>query len=380
MRTNGKKMFPDKNTSNIFFLDNKNKVNINPNKYVNKNNNNKINPYLNNNNNNLKINIKSNNSINENRKKHKSLEYFNTNILDKNKNFIFNKENNNTVNRRKVLYTQRSVDILRTKRVLGNFSTRNYILNKSNIWERHKSFDNTNMSEEYQPLNTISAFSHDKNKYNDLSKKNQKIPSNNYYNKFINKSLLNEQNQNIKMRQHNKGKKIKKDKTIPPKEQTFIIKKINPDNNLIDTSELKKKFSENGVNVISLAGISNSLVPINNDSVKIVLNSNDINSKKFNKIEKYIKNKGLKLDEVKKNFNIKFTRGIYPDKSKWCDTTYGGRENFEKAELSNKFKKAQKEKKFHKKNFISKNNFYQDVKYKNNFEIKPKKYKSVEKK
>ena len=374
MRTNGKKMFPDKNTSNIFFLDNKNKANINPNKYVNKNNNN-------NNNNNLKINKKSNNSINDNRKRHNSLEYFNTHKLERNKNSIIDKENNNTINRRKVLYTQKSVDALKTKRVLGNFSARNYILNKNNIWERNKSFDNTNMTE-YQPLNTISAFSHGKNKNNDLSKKNQKIPSNNYYNKFINKSLLNKQNQNIKMRnmQYNRSKKIKKDNIIPPKEQTFIIKKINPDDNLIDTNELKKKFSENGVNIISLDGIGNLLVPINNDSVKVVLNSNDINSKKFKKIEKYIKNKGLKLDEVKKNFNKKFTRGIYPDKSKWCDTTYGGRESFEKAELTNKFKKDQKENKFHKKNFISKNNFYRDVKYKNNFEIKPKRYKSVEKK
>ena len=91
-----------------------------------------------------------------------------------------------------------------------------------------------------------------------------------------------------------------------------------------------------------------------------------------------MKNKGKKKKKKKKNYHIKFTRGIYPNKSNWKDITYGGREKFEKTEMSSKFQKDQKENKFHKKNLLSKTNFY-NVKYKNNFEIKPKRYNSVEK-
>ena len=402
MKGNGKKIFPGKNESNIFFVDKEKKANasLNPNKYINKNNNinnnkNSIESYSNaknrnsNNKNNTNKNTMHNYTINENRKRHMSIETFKPNNLKKNRNPILPTENQNN-NRRKVLYTERSVDCLKPRRILGNFCTRNYILNKNNIWDKNQSLDNninnSLTSRETKPIKKYSSFSQNEikreNEKNNTQTMNPKLKTstNDYYNKFINKPNLNGKNKNQKIANFHKNKKskINNNNIPPPKEQAYIIKKENPDDNLIDIKELKKKFSENGVNIISISGLSSSLVPIKNDSVKVVVNSNDIKSKKFNNVEKYLKNKGLEFNEVKKNYHIKFTRGIYPNKSNWGDITYGGREKFEKTEMSSKFLKDQKQNKFHKKNLLSKTNFY-NVKYKNNFEIKPKRYNSVEK-
>ena len=388
MRGNGKKMFPGKTKSNIFFIENKNKTNINPDKYVNKNNNyidtdrnknnlrniNNINSFKNNNNNQLIITKKQNISINENRKRHNSMEIFNSNKLQINNNSIFPK-NKNINNKRKVLYTERSVDSLRPRRVLGNFSTSNYILNKNNFWTKRRSMDISSDSRltEYKPLNTNLSLHQNKNNIRDSpSNLDQKKTSKNYYNKFVNKS-----NSVLAKNYHKKIYKNKKNNAAP-KEQTFIIKKIKQDDNLIDINALKKHFSKNGINIISLSSDSTSLIPINRDSIKLILNSNDVKSNKFKNIERYFKREGLEANELKNNYHIKFTRGIYPNQSGWDDITYGGREKFEKAELSSRFEKDEKEKKFHKKNMVSKNNFA-NLKYKNNFKIKPKIYNSVDK-
>ena len=230
MRSNGKKMFPDKNRSNIFFIDNNIKTNVNPNKYININNppNNNKASYISRNNQNInnKTNLKNDlfsygGAMDGKRrlKRHRTLEILNSNDL-KNKNYTINYDDNNNsnnkqFNRKKVLYTQKSVDFLRPKRKLGAFSARDYILNKSNIWngeskpktnfnslynsvecnpEEFKQMNN----EEYKPLNTISNFSNfslDKitnNNYNNIGKikkKKQKDPMDSYYNKFVNKKF-----------------------------------------------------------------------------------------------------------------------------------------------------------------------------------------------
>ena len=137
------------------------------------------------------------------------------------------------------------------------------------------------------------------------------------------------------------------------------------DNKIIDINSLKRKFIQNKINFISITGVSSSLIPVNKDSVKLILNSNDIDNNKFNKIEKILKSKGLKLNEVKRNYSKKCSSEIFPAKSKWNDGKYGGRESKEKLELSMEFQKKNRENKFHKKNLISKNNYF-DVKYKNN--------------
>lgn len=376
MKGNGKKMFPGKNNSNIFFVENKNNSKINPNKFINKNHKpiKDINNNIISNKNNIIIN--SNDLIKNNRNRNKSSEVYNSNKLKKMNNTI--SANNNYINRRKVLYTERSVDCLKKKRVLGNFSATTYLLNKNDIWKTHNrnSIDNIHNSTRYKPLKTFSSFSQKEIEDDFSPKTNRKKSSKIYYNKFINKQSLID-NKKLSNRQIIKNRK--NNNIPPPKEQTFIIKKTKLDNNLIDIKDLKKKCLENGINVISLTGLSTSLEPIDNDSVKLILNSKDINSNKFNEIEKYIQKKGLKLNEVKNNYHIKYTRGIYPNKAHWDDLTYGGREKFEKSEISSKFQKAQSKGKFHKKNILSKTNFYKDVKYKNNSEIKPIKNKSVEK-
>ena len=396
MRSHGKKMFPGKNDSNIFFLENSNGTNINQYEYININNkynnnrtnnifHNENNPNINNRNiNNIEnTKQKSKMTINDNRKRNMSTEIFNPNKLANNKNINLSKENQIN-NRRKVLYTEKSVDCLRPRRFLGDFSARNYLLNKKNIWDKSQTIDNQNnpiTEREKRPLRRFSSFSQSEVEYNNKNddknyKINKKILSDKFYNKFINKSILIEQNTNMPK---NRNRKNNKNNISSPKEQTYVIKKINPDNNLIDINEVKQNFSKNGINIISIEGTSNLLVPLNNDSVKIILNSNDINSKKFKNVEKYIKNKGLKLDEVKKNFHIKFTRGIYPNKANWENITYGGREKFEKSEFSSRFEKEQKKNGFHKKNILEKTILYRDLKYKNNFEIKPKRYNTIEK-
>ena len=137
------------------------------------------------------------------------------------------------------------------------------------------------------------------------------------------------------------------------------------DDNVIDINSLKKNLIGSGINFVSLTGVSSSLDPINRDSVRLIINSNDFDKSKLNRIEKVLKNKGLKLNEIKNNYNKKYSRGIFPAKSKWNDGKYGGREAKEKLQLSMEFQKKEKQNKFHKKNLISKNNFY-DITYKNN--------------
>ena len=209
MKSNGKKMFPGKNDSNIFFVEKKKNQNINPNKYVNKNHNPNIdnnNKFVNKNipnlnkkniNSNIKMQTKSNNSIKDNRNRNNSLETYNSNS-NKLKNNNSKLVKDNQINKRKFLYTERSVDCLRKKRVLGSFSTRNYLLNKNDIWKKHKSMDNSKNSRDYRPLNTFSSFSRNEIDNDSFSKTNRKMPSNNYYNKFINKSSL-EDNKNYQI-------------------------------------------------------------------------------------------------------------------------------------------------------------------------------------
>jgi hypothetical protein len=397
MRNYGKKMFPGKNNSNIFFVDNTNRTNINQNNYINQNNkykNNRSNNIFHNENNPNLINRNINNnenvkqkskvSINDNRKRHMSMEIINPINLENNLNKISQKESQ--INRRKVLYTERSVDCLKPRRVLGDFSARDYLLNKNNAWDKSLTLDgqyNPITEREKRPFRRFSSFSQNEVEHcikntNNNKEENKKILSDKFYNKFINKPILIEQNKNMP-KNRNRKNNINKIISPPPKEQAYVIKKLNPDNNLIDINEIKKNFSKNGINLISIEGLSNLLVPTNNDSVKIILNSNDVGTNKFHKVEKYIQNKGLKMNEIKNNYHIKFTRGIYPNKAMWKDVTYGGREKFEKLEISSKYEKEQKKNGFHKKNILEKTLLYRDLKYKNNFEIKPKKYNSVEK-
>ena len=193
----------------------------------------------------------------------------------------------------------------------------------------------------------------------------RKIGMDNYYNKFINKNkALNDKKENINKNLNLNLKSAKTHRYQEPKEEIFIIEKEKLDNNVIDINSLKKNILGKGISIVSLTGISSSLDPINKDSVKLILNSNDVDKTKLDKIGRILKSKGLKFNELKNNYNKKFGKGIFPAKSKW-DGKFGGRESNEKLKLSLEFQKNKKENKFMKKSVISKQHFY-DITYKNN--------------
>ena len=392
MKNHGKKMFPGVNKSNIFFLDNqKSKKKFD--KFVNKNNN--INNTEKKTSNYKKINtnnseMKSNNKL---PMKKRVLKKFNSTTLKKSDISPFSNENN--IVKKRQLITHKSMDYLNTKKdsisltepnsslTMTSKKTNNKLksidLNKIKLIKHRKlgsnnrlniSFNSNKSKSKEQKRNSISTFSSftqrknpKKQSYNDISSKSNIIQSKNFYKKFVNKN------------NNNKEKEItKKKRYIMPKEETYIIKKEKLDNHIIDINSLKKNLITSGINIISLTGLSSSLVPINNDSVKLILNANEVKSEQLYKIQKILKNEGLKLNEMKNNYNKKFSKGIFPAKSRWNDGKYGGRENLEKMELSKEFKKKNDENKFHKKNILSKNNFV-DYKYKNNI---IKRNKSVE--
>ena len=399
MKNHGKKMFPGVNKSNIFFLDNQKSNKKNLDKYINKNitlNNTekKNSTYKRNNTNNddIKCNttklpmkkrvlkkynsttlkksdiIPFSNKNNTIKKRqlitHKSMDYINP--IKKDDSISLTESNiNSSFTSKKPNSTLKKIDLNKIKTIkprrLGSTNKLNISINSNDSTSK-----NNNNNKRYSS-STFTSFT--QRKITKPKDENTKVNTSmlqpkNYYNKFINK------NNNVI-----KEKQKKKNLMTIPKEEIFIIKKEKLDNNIIDIKSLKKNLIGSGINIISLTGISSSLVPINNDSVKLIIDSNEIDSNKLNKMQRILKNKGLKLNELKNNYNKKFSKGIFPAKSKWNDGKYGGRENSEKLELSMAYKRKKDENLFHKKNILSKN-FFVDLKYKNN-EIK--RNKSVEK-
>lgn len=372
-------MFPGTNSSNIFFLDNQKNNKINPNKYINKTNSNIEKKIINNKLIKESLNNKDVVSIKLPVKK-RVLKKYNSTALKKGDINPFSKQND--IIKKRQLVSHRSVDYLKIKKNPGKISLtepsfsetsskinlKHVDLNKVKIKHRILGSNNklnTSFNSKITPKNSKSTFSSFTARKNNPIETKPKIQSKNFLNKFINKNnLLNGKNttNTSKIPKTERSNRLNKYKI--PKEETFIIKKEKLDNNIIDINSLKKNILKNGINFVSLTGMSSSLDPINNDSVKLVLNSSDIDSNKFHKIERILKSKGLKCNELKNNYNKKFSKGIFPAQSKWNDGKYGGRENREKLELSMEFQKKKKENKFHKKSVISKQNFY-DVTYKN---------------
>jgi len=382
MKSHGKKMFPGVNKSNIFFLDNqKSKKNFD--KYVNKNNSinntekkNSTFKRINTNNNEIKS---STNTKLPMRKR--VLKKYNSTTLKKGDiNPFSNKPN---AIKKRQLITHKSMDYLNIKKDSISLTEPNSILTtrKSNNLNKidlnkiktikprklganklNTSFNSVSNTSKEKRYSTSTFSSYIQRKSKPIIDKNNistKIQPKKFYKKFVNKNNA-----------LNKGKeKENKKRFLMPKEETFIIRKEKLDNNIIDINLLKKNLISSGINIISLTGMSSSLVPINNDSAKLILNSNEVNGHKLHKIERILKSKGLKLNELKNNFNKKYSKGIFPAKSKWNDGRYGGRENSEKLELSMEYKKKRDENKFHKKNILSKNNFV-DITYKNNNTVK----------
>ena len=378
MKKHGKKMFPGINASNIFFLENQKNIKKNLNKYVNKTN---INSEKKNQNNQSIKETRINKDINRTKipTKKRVLKKFNSMTLNKRDNNPFSNKNNTI--KKKQLVNHRSVDNLNMKNNFKDISLTEHDFTQSNLNNNLRSVDlnkikvkhrilgrnklNTSFNSKESHKVPVNKFSSLTQRNNNESEKNGNIQAKHFYNKFINKNLNKKDNNNIKNLRQKTNQNIKNIKNQALKEEVFLIKKDKMDNNIIDINGLKKNLIESGINIVSLTGVSSSLDPINNDSVKLIINSIDLDKSKLTRIEKILKNKGLKLNEIKNNYNKKFSRGIFPAKSKWNDDRYGGRETREKKELSIGFQKKRKENQVHKKNLMSKQLFY-DITYKNN--------------
>ena len=381
IKSHGKKVFPGSNSSNIFFIDNQKNSKIDLNKYINKPNKKNITNKTikddSNNNQNLKMPIKK-----------RVLKKCNSITLKKGNLNLFSKQND--VIKKRQLVSHRSADYLNTKKnnikkmslTEPNISEttiskglKQSDLNKVKVKHRILGTNNINNSFNCKTSRESSrkTFSTLTQRIKKEPKTTRRIETGNYYNKFINKNkTLNEKNN--KTNKNLSLKSARNNKLQEPKEEIFIIKKEKLDNNVIDINSLKKNILGKGINIVSLTGISSSLDPINKDSVKLILNSNDVDKTKLDKIGRILKSKGLKFNELKNDYKKKLGKGIFPAKSKWNDDKFGGRESREKLQLSMEHQKNKKENKFLKKSIITKQNFY-DVTYKNNH---VKRNKSVE--
>ena len=378
MKSNGKKIFPGSNSSNIFFIDNPKNNKLDLNKYINKPHNN-INSKQNINN----KTIKDNSFNNQNSKmpiKKRVLKKYNSTTLKKGDINPFSKQNE--IIKKRQLVSHRSVDYFNTKKTSAKrISLTEPNLNDVSISKELKQNDQNKIKVKHRILgsnksnssfNCKTSRESSQRTFTTLTQRakkepmtSRKIGMDNYYNKFINKNkALNEKKENINKNLNLNLKSARTHRYQEPKEEIFIIEKEKLDNNVIDINSLKKNILGKGISIVSLTGISSSLDPINKDSVKLILNSNDVDKTKLDKIGRILKSKGLKFNELKNNYNKKFGKGIFPAKSKW-DGKFGGRENNEKLKLSLEFQKNKKENKFMKKSVISKQQFY-DITYKNN--------------
>ena len=378
MKSHGKKIFPGSNSSNIFFIDNPKNNKHDLNKYINKPHNN-INSKQNINN----KTIKDNSFNNQNSKmpiKKRVLKKYNSTTLKKGDINPFSKQNE--IIKKRQLVSHRSVDYFNTKKTSAKrISLTEPNLNDVSISKELKQNDQNKIKVKHRILgsnksnssfNCKTSRESSQRTFTTLTQRakkepmtSRKIGMDNYYNKFINKNkALNEKKENINKNLNLNLKSARTHRYQEPKEEIFIIEKEKLDNNVIDINSLKKNILGKGISIVSLTGISSSLDPINKDSVKLILNSNDVDKTKLDKIGRILKSKGLKFNELKNNYNKKFGKGIFPAKSKW-DGKFGGRENNEKLKLSLEFQKNKKENKFMKKSVISKQHFY-DITYKNN--------------
>ena len=378
MKSHGKKIFPGSNSSNIFFIDNPKNNKLDLNKYINKPHNN-INSKQNINN----KTIKDNSFNNQNSKmpiKKRVLKKYNSTTLKKGDINPFSKQNE--IIKKRQLVSHRSVDYFNTKKTSAKrISLTEPNLNDVSISKELKQNDQNKIKVKHRILgsnksnssfNCKTSRESSQRTFTTLTQRakkepmtSRKIGMDNYYNKFINKNkALNDKKENINKNLNLNLKSARTHRYQEPKEEIFIIEKEKLDNNVIDINSLKKNILGKGISIVSLTGISSSLDPINKDSVKLILNSNDVDKTKLDKIGRILKSKGLKFNELKNNYNKKFGKGIFPAKSKW-DGKFGGRESNEKLKLSLEFQKNKKENKFMKKSVISKQHFY-DITYKNN--------------
>ena len=142
-----------------------------------------------------------------------------------------------------------------------------------------------------------------------------------YYQKFVNKQPNNYNNRNA-VKNKNLG-------TV-----TYEISKTKNDNKEIDTADVKRSFTRNGINMIKVRNCSSGMTHINNDKITFSLQEDDVKSNKFEQIKKTLIHKGLKITQKsKENYDKEISTGIFPAKSQWMDPSLSKRDVVERKKV-----------------------------------------------
>ena len=142
-----------------------------------------------------------------------------------------------------------------------------------------------------------------------------------YYQKFVNKQPNNYNNRNA-VKNKNLG-------TV-----TYEISKTKNDNKEIDTADVKRSFTRNGINMIKVRNCSSGMTHINNDKITFSLQEDDVKSNKFEQIKKTLIHKGLKITQKsKENYDKEISTGIFPAKSQWMDPSLSKRDVLERKKV-----------------------------------------------
>lgn len=179
-----------------------------------------------------------------------------------------------------------------------------------------------------------------------------------YYNKFVNKPS-GKINTNIKLN------------TKSNNQITYEIVKTKKDNKIIDTQDIKNKFSRNGINIFKIYNCTSGLTSIDNDKISFNINESDVKNGKFIQLKNNLKRNGLEMKKKKTKYDKSNSQDIFCAKDKWDNKNFGGRDKRLSAEHAKQYiEKISKG--VNKINSFTKN-INLDLKYKNNIEKKVKK-------
>ena len=164
--------------------------------------------------------------------------------------------------------------LLKRKMQAPNYHRRNRSVDNSEQLFKEKiikKLDNSNISKFRKNKDNISFMFNEK-----------------YYNKFVNKPS-GKINTNIKLN------------TKSNNQITYEIVKTKKDNKIIDTQDIKNKFSRNGINIFKIYNCTSGLTSIDNDKISFNINENDIKNGKFIQLKNNLKRNGLEMKKKKLN-------------------------------------------------------------------------------
>ena len=234
--------------------------------------------------------------------------------------------------------------LLKRKMQAPNYHRRNRSVDNSEQLFKEKiikKLDNSNISKFRKNKDNISFMFNEK-----------------YYNKFVNKPS-GKINTNIKLN------------TKSNNQITYEIVKTKKDNKIIDTQDIKNKFSRNGINIFKIHNCTSGLTSVDNDKISFNINENDIKNGKFIQLKNNLKRNGLEIKKKKTRYDKSNSQDIFCAKDKWDNKNFGGRDKSLSTEHAKQYI-AKIIKGVNKNNSFTKN-INLDLKYKNNIEKKVKK-------